>query len=67
MNINVKEKYFFCYSSNLVRFFALKNVEYICKGLNEQNGKRFWLYERTENLEDALEKYRQETIRLRNL
>jgi hypothetical protein len=53
------KKYFYCYDINLFKFLKqTKNLNYICTGLNENTLKKFWQFERTENLDMYLHEYK---------
>lgn len=54
-----KSKYYFCYSPTQHKFIH-KNykLEYICAALNEKDLRKFWLYEKSEQLSEALTQYR---------
>lgn len=36
--------FFFCYSPRLKRALEANGFRYVCVGLNENTGARFWLY-----------------------
>lgn len=65
--MDIKEKYYFCYSHNLSSFLRIKGLKYICKGINEQNGKKFWLYEQSSALSDGLRKYTEQSKAIKAL
>ncbi|MEH7121554.1 hypothetical protein V7128_29815, partial [Neobacillus vireti] len=47
-----------CYSTNLFEFLRFdKGQRYICTALNDKTMKRFWLFQRTEELEQYLVEY----------
>lgn len=53
-----REKYFFCYSTNSLEFLRYeKGKRYICTALHDKTMKRFWLFERTEELNQSLVEY----------
>lgn len=39
------ERYFFCYSARLQKALEYHGFRYICVGINERTGAKFWLYE----------------------
>ena len=50
-----KSDLFYCYSPKLKRFLCkVKNIDYIGKGLNNQNNKEYWLFIKTSILSSAL-------------
>jgi hypothetical protein len=57
-NINVTNKYFFCYSINLFRHIRDSGIQYISKGINPSTGRSFWLFERTDELNDKLTEWK---------
>ncbi|MED5103139.1 hypothetical protein P9858_23770 [Niallia circulans] len=53
-----QEKYFFCYSTNLFEFIRYeKGIKFICTAFHDKTMSRFWLFERTEELNNALLEY----------
>lgn len=46
------ERFFFCYSSRLKRALESHGFHYVCVGLNERTGAKFWLYIGTDELND---------------
>jgi hypothetical protein len=56
--LNVKGKYFFCYSHTLHKFIHNRySIKYICVARNEKDDRKFWLYEQTPELSTALTEY----------
>jgi len=52
------DKYFFCYSTNLQQFLRYeKGLKFICTAFHDKTNKRFWLFERDEKLQEALQEY----------
>ncbi|KAA0770787.1 hypothetical protein DN392_22750 [Bacillus sp. BB51/4] len=52
------EQYFFCYSTNLLEFLRFeKGQRFICTAFHDKTMKRFWLFERTEELNRLLVEY----------
>ncbi|PFJ17583.1 hypothetical protein COD67_01855 [Bacillus cereus] len=52
------EQYFFCYSTNLLEFLRFeKGQRFICTAFHDKTMKRFWLFERTEELNQFLVEY----------
>lgn len=55
-----KPNYFFCYSNHLNRYlFAIKGFDFICEARNIKDNRIFWLYERTQELNEALSSYKE--------
>jgi hypothetical protein len=51
----MNNKYFFCYDKSLAMFLRYdKGIEFITSGLHEHTKNKFYLFERTEELEEAL-------------
>lgn len=46
--------YFFCYSPRLKGRLLDAGLRYICVGTNESTGRKFWLFEQTPELSEAL-------------
>ena len=60
-----EERFFFCYSTNLHEFLRYeRDHKYICTAFHDKTMKRFWLFERTEKLNESLVEY---TKRSKNL
>ena len=38
-------KYFYCYSNNLCKFFIDNGLRYVADSINHNTGKRFWVFE----------------------
>lgn len=54
-----EREYFYCYSTNLFKYLKIeKKFNYICCGLHEKTLSKFWQFKRTEDLEIALQEYR---------
>jgi len=55
---DINKKYFYCYDSKLFKYLkTTKNIPYICTGLNENNFRKFWQFERTKDLDQFLHEY----------
>lgn len=55
----INKGYFYCYDINLFKFLKQnKNLNYICTGLNENNLRKFWQFERTDLLQSYLHEYK---------
>jgi hypothetical protein len=50
----VNEQYFYCYSPRLKERLLAEGERFICVGLNESTGKKFWLFPQTERLGEVL-------------
>lgn len=49
--------YFYCYSTNLFHFLKASGQNYICSGLHEKTMNKFWLFEKTPQLNKLLDEY----------
>lgn len=49
--------FLYCYSVKLRDFLLRQGHRYICVGLNEKAGTRFWLFEKTVDLKRSLDEY----------
>ncbi len=49
--------FYYCYSFTQFIFLTKKEIDFICSGLNEKSNKRFWQYQKTEELQNALKEY----------
>ena len=66
--MKTEEKYFWCYSTNLHEFLRYeKGLKYICTAFHATTMKRFWLFERTEELKNALSEYNAQGKELKNI
>lgn len=53
-----QDKYFFCYSTNLMNYLRYEcGHKFVCTALHDKTMKRFWLFERTEEIKEALIEY----------
>ena len=51
------DKYLYCYSTTLYHFLMAGGQRYICIGVNERTGNRFYLFEKTSELRALLDEY----------
>ncbi len=49
--------YLFCYSPAMFRFLVSAGHRYICVGVNERTGGRFWLFEKSDAVRRSLDEY----------
>ncbi len=54
------ERFFFCYSARLKRALEANGFRYICVGINEKSGAKFWLFLGTDALNDYKDRYYQQ-------
>ena len=47
-------RYFYCYSRPLMDFFVSKGLQYILYARHPATLKRYWVFERNEQLEECL-------------
>lgn len=52
-----KSKYFYCYSNRLFKFLEICGIRYITYGVNPKNNMEYHMYERTDNLNWALDEW----------
>lgn len=50
-------EFFYCYSPALNRHLTTEGLRYICVGINENSGKKFWQYARGAELDAAITKW----------
>lgn len=53
-----RDVFFYCYSPKLFHYFIKRGFKYICSGLNESTGIKFWQFSGTTELNKALAEYR---------
>ena len=58
MNKLNNSNFFYCYSPVLFKFLQNKGFRYICCGMAENTGKKFWQFERCEELSAALDEFK---------
>lgn len=52
--------YFFCYNGSVASYLKhIKRIPFITEAIQPRNGSRFWLFEQTEELSQALTEYKQ--------
>lgn len=49
--------YLYCYSPAMFHFLRAKGLRYICVGINEKTGGRFWLFAKDDAVKRALDEY----------
>ena len=50
--------FFFCYNYNLNNHLQKEGHKYITKGVNPENSKLYFMYQRTPDLSDSLNSYK---------
>lgn len=51
---------YFCYSPKLKKYLCnIKNISYISKGVNQDSGKSYWLFIRSDELVDCLKEWKE--------
>jgi hypothetical protein len=53
------KRYFFCYSYPLKSFFEENDLDVITVAQNQSTGKRYWLFEGTDELNRLLKEWRE--------
>lgn len=50
--------HYYCYSKQLHKYIQEKHhIKYVCAALHEKTLKKFWLYEKSDQLNNALQEY----------
>lgn len=49
--------FLYCYSVKMRDFLLERGHRYICVGINERAGTRFWLFEKTDGVKSSLDVY----------
>jgi hypothetical protein len=57
MSNYVKKDVYYCYSIKQFHFLKVNGFYYIYKEKHHTTGKYFWVFERNENLDNALNEY----------
>jgi hypothetical protein len=53
-------KYFFCYDSSLHKYLNRVNKQqYVCAAIHETTSRKFWLYERTNTIDQLITQYKE--------
>ena len=52
-----ENRFFYCYSSTLFHFLKANGLRYVCTGLHERTLKKFWQFEKTDELKALLDEY----------
>lgn len=53
----MSNKYFFCYDKKIMKYLKYDNgIPFITSALHEKTGKKFWLFEQSSELKEALSK-----------
>lgn len=48
---------FYCYSNRLNYFLISLKFRYLSVGINKNTNKKYWVYEKSEKLDDAISLY----------
>ena len=51
------KEFLYCYSVKMRDFLINQGHRYICVGINERSGTRFWLFEKTDEVKTTLDEY----------
>lgn len=54
----MNKSYFFCYSPRLKERLLAEGERFICVGFNERTRSKFWLFPRTEKLNEVLTEWK---------
>lgn len=52
-----ENNHFYCYSNRLSCFLISLKFRYISTGINKNTNKKYWVYEKSEKLDDAITLY----------
>ncbi len=53
----MKNDYLYCYSPSMFHFLRSRGHRYICVGLNEKTGGKFWLFAKDDEVSRSLDMY----------
>lgn len=51
-------KYFYCYNARMSKFIIDKGVQYVTQAYHKETWNMFTLFERSDQLEQAIQEYR---------
>lgn len=54
----MESKYFYCYSSNMKKFFCDNGLRYVLYSIHKKTKKPFWVFESGDKVTELLEKWR---------
>lgn len=54
----MESKYFYCYSSKLMKYFCENGLQSITTAIHEKTQKRFWIFESSDKVSELLTKWR---------
>ena len=55
---SVDSKYFYCYSTNLKKFFCDNGLRYITRSVHEKTKKPFWVFESSDQVTLLLNRWK---------
>lgn len=50
---------FYCYSAKLRKFIDINGIHWIGKGVNKNTNKPYWIFSRSNKLNELIEKYKE--------
>lgn len=53
----MNDKYYYCYSTRLYHFLTSVKFRYISEGINQSTNKKYWMYEKSQTLDLAINEY----------
>lgn len=56
-NKEMANENFYCYSTRLYHFLSSVKFRYISIGINSNTNKKYWVYEKSKNLDSAISIY----------
>lgn len=58
----MNNEFFYCYSPRLKNHLLSKGERFICVGVHERTGKKFWLFPQTERLGEILTEWKSRKV-----
>lgn len=55
----MRKKYLYCYNRYLLKYLTDKGFAYVSKAMNHNTNTEFYLFERTNELTNAMDEYEQ--------
>lgn len=55
----MKNKYFYCYSPNMKKFFCENGLRYVMRSVHEKTKKPFWVFESGNDVTALLNKWKE--------
>lgn len=58
----MEKKYFYCYSTNMKKFFCDNGLRYITKSVHDKTKRTFWVFESSDRVTELLNKWREDKL-----